>query len=98
MDQFKVIIQLREEIHRHRHPYPSIEDDLHRLCGASFLIHTPFARLSHLQRYLRGILIRAERFGLDPAKDRQKATQIEPFERELREYSDKSCSAARAEI
>ncbi len=98
VDQFKVIIQLREEIHRHRHPYPSIEDDLHRLCGASFLIHTPFARLSHLQRYLRGILIRAERFGLDPAKDRQKATQIEPFERELREYSDKSCSAARAEI
>ena len=85
LDLFGAIILLRMSIQRHPHPYPGIEDDLQRLAGPHFLEQTPFTRLPHLQRYLRGIVMRADRFRLDPAKDRQKVVQLEPYQREFQE-------------
>ena len=97
IDLFGSIVQLRISIQRHPHPYPGIEDDLLRLAGANFLAQTPFARLPHLRRYLKGIVVRADRFRLDPAKDRQKIGHLEPYHQEFRRVGDR-CSLQRAAI
>jgi ATP-dependent helicase HrpA len=46
---------------------------------ARFLQGIPFERLNHLSRYLKALLIRAERATLNPAKDRERAAQIAPY-------------------
>ena len=98
LDLFGAIIHLRMSIQRHPHPYPGIEDDLQRLAGTDFLSKTPFARLPHVQRYLKGVVMRADRFRLDPAKDRQKFGQLEPYQQEFQERVGERCSSQRSAI
>ena len=95
---FSTIIQQRMAIEHHSHQYPGIEDDLQRLAGTHFLAQTPFARLPQVQRYLKGIVMRADRFGLDPAKDRQKVVQLEPYHQEFQERAGERCSKQRSAI
>jgi ATP-dependent helicase HrpA len=95
---FGLVIDLRTTIQHHPHPYPGIEDDLQRLAGVHFLEQTPFARLPHLQRYLKGVVVRADRFGLDPAKDRQRVGQLAPYDQEFRERAGERCSTQRAAL
>ena len=49
------------------------------LLPADFLRHTPFERLKHLPRYLRGMKARADRWKRDTAKDAQRAAELAPF-------------------
>ncbi len=60
-----------------------MEDDIARLLPVDFLRRVPFTRLPHLCRYLKAVRLRAERAALSPAKDRQKADQIQPFQDSL---------------
>jgi ATP-dependent helicase HrpA len=44
-----------------------------------FLARTPHARLLHLPRYLKAVLVRAERAAIHQAKDAEKARLLLPY-------------------
>jgi ATP-dependent RNA helicase HrpA len=58
--------------------------ELNALLPANFLERIEFERLSHIPRYLRALLTRAERARLNPAKDQQRAQQLAPYQHALR--------------
>jgi ATP-dependent helicase HrpA len=45
-----------------------------------FLDRIDYDRLSHLPRYLKGLLIRAERAALNPAKNQDRIRQLAPYQ------------------
>jgi len=56
-----------------------IASQLDELLPPAFLETVPFARLPQLPRYLKALLIRAERAALNPVKDRERTAQITPY-------------------
>src|SRR6185369_867549 len=60
-------------------PYPGLAEDLATLLPPDFLRTTPFERVRHLPRYLKGRVARADRWKRDAAKDSQRATELAPF-------------------
>src|SRR5690606_20902676 len=59
--------------------YPGLEQDVSRLVPPNLLTVTPHAQLPHLLRYLKAVMVRAERAANHPAKDLEKARLIEDF-------------------
>ncbi|HOA60356.1 MAG: ATP-dependent RNA helicase HrpA [Verrucomicrobia bacterium] len=78
-DRLAEILRLRQAILLCRKPYPRMREDLDRLVPAGFLGQVPFDRLPHLARYLKAMLIRAERAAVNPAKDREKLDRVQPW-------------------
>ena len=78
-DWLKEIFTLRLELETHAQPYPGMAQDLAALLPPDFLQRTPFERIKHLPRYLRGLKARADRWKRDAAKDSQRAAEIAPF-------------------
>ena len=60
-------------------PYPNMKSDVDRLVPADFPARTPPEQLAQIPRYLRAVELRAERAGLNPLKDTEKARALEPF-------------------
>ena len=58
------------------HPVAS---ELATLVPPRFLERTPYERLLHLPRYLKALMVRAERATLNPIKDRERTTQVAPW-------------------
>ncbi len=56
-----------------------LASELANLIPARFLETVAFERLAHLPRYLKALLIRAERSTLNPVKDRERASQLAPY-------------------
>lgn len=75
----KEIFTLRLALEVHKTPYPGMAGDLAALLPPDFLRTTPFGRLPHLPRYLRGMQLRAERWKRDAAKDEARAKELAPF-------------------
>ncbi len=88
-DWLKEILALRLELQTHAQPYPKMADDLAALLPSDFLRHTPFERLKHLPRYLRGMKARADRWKRDTAKDAQRAAELAPFVKAVASLSDR---------
>ncbi|EDY22045.1 helicase-associated domain protein [Chthoniobacter flavus Ellin428] len=80
-DRVRQLFDLREKLLASPKRYPGFDQDLQRLVPGDFLARTPHAQLPHLHRYLRAMQVRAERAVLNPAKDAEKAKQLEPFAR-----------------
>ena len=78
-DWLKEIFTLRLALETQAHSYPGMAADLAALLPADFLSRTPYARLQHVPRYLRGMQVRAEKFKRDAAKDAQRAAELAPF-------------------
>ncbi len=74
------LFETHREIRLLRGGYPEMEADLARLMPTDFLRQTPYDQVLHLSRFLKAIVVRAERAMLDPMKDRQKAEQVQPFQ------------------
>jgi ATP-dependent helicase HrpA len=79
VDWIAQILQLRQQILLYRNPYPSMRSDLDGLVPKNFLTQVPFSQLKHLPRYLKAILIRAERAALNPLKDKEKIATVLPY-------------------
>ena len=60
-------------------PATGLAGDLAALMPPRFLAQIGFERLPHLVRYLKALLTRAERAGLNPAKDQERARQVAPY-------------------
>ena len=78
-DRVGTILKLRHDILLCRKPYPTLCRDLDALVPRQFLRYVPFARLPELPRYLKALLVRAERAAVNPAKDAEKARRIRPY-------------------
>jgi ATP-dependent helicase HrpA len=53
---------------------------LQRLVPKRFLAATPWPRLQHLPRYLKGIVLRLDKLRADPARDAQRMAEVKPEE------------------
>ncbi len=84
VDWLREALTLRLALQTHKTPYPGLEEDLAALLPPNFLACTPYERWPHLARYLKGMQLRADRWKRDPAKDAQRAKELEPFVRAMR--------------
>jgi ATP-dependent helicase HrpA len=57
-----------------------IQKHLSRLLPKHFILLIPWSKLTHLPRYLRAIIIRLEKWRIDPARDSAKMAEIRPLE------------------
>ena len=73
------ILTLRQGLLVHPQPYEGMEKDLRALMPPDFLRATPYPQLAHLPRYLKAMVIRAERWRKSPAKDADRARQLAPY-------------------
>jgi ATP-dependent helicase HrpA len=78
-EHVKTILDLRDRILNSPKRYTGMDQDAARLVAPDFLARVPHARLPHLTRYLKAVLVRAERAAIQPAKDADKAKQIAAF-------------------
>ncbi len=82
----QLVSDLSGEILKGRHaallcarPYPGMRQDLDALVPRHFLKFIPHAHLPHIPRYLKAMLVRAERAAINPLKDKEKAMRVQPF-------------------
>jgi ATP-dependent helicase HrpA len=73
------IMDIRSQLVATPRPYPGLEEDLQRLLPPGFLDDIEFDQLSHLIRYLKAVVVRADRFRADAARDATKAALVAPF-------------------
>jgi ATP-dependent helicase HrpA len=87
-DWLKEIFTLRLALETQKQPYPGQAEDLAAMLPPDFLRRTPFERVQHLPRYLRGMLVRAERWKRDAAKDASRAKELAPFVAAVKKHDD----------
>ena len=75
----KTILDLRDKVLASPKRYAGMDQDAARLVPPDFLARTPHERLPHLARYLKAVLVRAERAAIHQAKDAEKARLLAPF-------------------
>ncbi|VWX63258.1 ATP-dependent RNA helicase HrpA [Burkholderiales bacterium 8X] len=56
---------------------------LQRLVGKRFIAETPWPRLQHFVRYLKGIALRFDKLRADPARDAQRMAELRPYEQKF---------------
>ena len=56
-----------------------IEQQLARLLASGWLANTPWQRLQHFPRYLKGIELRLEKLRADPARDARAMAELQPL-------------------
>jgi ATP-dependent helicase HrpA len=61
-----------------------LADELASLVSSRFLDRIAFDRLTHLPRYLKGLLLRAERAVFNPAKNRERLDRLAPYQDALK--------------
>lgn len=79
IDLVKQILQLRQQLLLSKKQYPGMQSDLKTVVGPAFLAKITWKRLQHLRRYLKAMLMRAERASVNPGKDQEKMRQIVPY-------------------
>jgi ATP-dependent helicase HrpA len=60
-------------------PGAVLQAELNRLIPPNFLENISFERLKDVERYLKALRVRAERAGLNPAKDQERTRLVAPF-------------------
>ncbi len=63
-------------------PAETIEDIQHQLQNMvypEYLQHTGLSRLKHFPRYLKGVLVRLQKYDINPGKDNQASSILYPF-------------------
>ena len=66
-------------------PAHPLADELASLVSSRFLERVTYDRLTHLPRYLKALLIRAERAALNPAKNQERLRQLAPYQDALKQ-------------
>ena len=78
-DLVAAILKLRQQILLSPKKYPGMIEELNALTPKQFLARTPYPYLLHLPRYLRALLLRAERANQNPAREQERIRQVIPF-------------------
>jgi len=82
------VLGLRQELLVHPTPYSGLGDELARLLPPDFMRRVSWPQLQHFPRYLRARRLRAERWRKNPQKDADRARQLAPYERALRDLEN----------
>ena len=69
-------------------------EELDALLPRNFLAGIPFARLTHIPRYLKALATRRERAKLNPLKDKERAQLIAPYLAKLKSLRDQAAKSA----
>ena len=77
IDQVEAILEARQHALTRNARHPGYEADVARLVPADFLLRTPYARLQHLPRYLKAVVIRGEKAAQDPVRDSGREVDIQ---------------------
>jgi ATP-dependent helicase HrpA len=77
------VLEIRQQILLLKRPHPSLAADLNRLLPPNFLELISHERLQHVPRYLKAMQVRAERHGVNPLKDQERARLVQPFQERL---------------
>jgi ATP-dependent RNA helicase HrpA len=64
----------------------TLANDLEALLPKRFLEVIPFEQLRHIPRYLKAMLVRAERAAWSPLKDQERARRLAPYRAALRQF------------
>ncbi len=83
VDQVEVVLNARQAAMTQKQPYPGCQNDIDRIVPADFLRHTPFERIKDLPRYLRALIVRAEKASRDPTRDLTRAAEIHRLEKRI---------------
>jgi len=78
-EHIRAILELRDKILTSPKRFIGMDQEAARLVPPDFLARTPHERLPHLSRYLKAVLVRAERAAIHPAKDAEKAKLLRPY-------------------
>jgi ATP-dependent helicase HrpA len=80
--------------------YVGMAADLDTLLPKHFLETISFEQLPHIPRYLKAMLIRAERALLNPPKDQERLRQLAPYQEVLRQFDvhPRKSSEARRQV
>lgn len=71
-----------------------VQGQLARLIPKRFVVHTPWAQMSHLPRYLKAVTLRLDKLRSDPARDTARLSELRPLEqRYLRTLADRKGAA-----
>ena len=73
------ITEMREKVLSSPKRFKGMEAEVERIAPTNLLSHTTFSRLQHIPRYLKAVLVRAERAILKPAKDAERQAQLSIF-------------------
>jgi ATP-dependent helicase HrpA len=73
------IVIMRETVLKSPKRFKGMETEVERIAPKDLLTHATFERLQHVPRYLKAVLVRAERAVLNPNKDAEKHSQLAPF-------------------
>jgi ATP-dependent helicase HrpA len=92
------ILNLRLELQVMKDAPAAVNRQLTALLPADFLRVTPFARLSHLPRYLKAMRLRVDRARRNPAKDAEREAQVAVLEESLRRLSAKADAAEVSQV
>lgn len=65
-----------------------IHQQLQNLVYPGYLQHTGLIRLRHYPRYLKGILVRLQKFDINPGKDSQGSKMLMPFMKKYLEAAE----------
>ncbi|MDO9023366.1 ATP-dependent RNA helicase HrpA [Zwartia sp.] len=64
--------------------YADIQQQLHQLVTANFVVNTPYEQLAHFPRYLKAVIARIDKLKADPARDVRLMNELGPV---LTQYS-----------
>jgi ATP-dependent helicase HrpA len=70
---------MREKVLSSPKRFKGMEAEVERIAPKNLLSHITFSRLQHIPRYLKAVLVRAERAILKPAKDAESQAQLSVF-------------------
>jgi ATP-dependent helicase HrpA len=73
------IAEVREKVLSSPKRFKGMEAEVERIAPTNLLAHANFSRLPHIPRYLKAVLVRAERAILKPAKDAERQAQLSIF-------------------
>ena len=86
IEQLRLLLQAEQKTRATIHQYSKstkdinfLQDHLQNLLPSNFVAKLPYLRWAHVQRYLKGIRVRAERLDHNPVKDEEKNLQLQPW-------------------
>jgi ATP-dependent helicase HrpA len=94
----EAVLRARHEALLFKRPFPGMRAALDELVPMNFLVVTPHHQLSSLPRYIRALVVRADRASVSPAKDRQKQERVSAYEQALREMRQEAAKSSNAEV
>jgi len=79
LTEWQAVVKKLPAFKAHAAATQDIEAQLKRLMGKNFVSETPFERLAHYPRYLKGIQVRLDKLKSNPARDMQLMADYAPL-------------------